>query len=1468
MRKLLIFLTVLCLLAAASSAFATEILINGGFEDGTGNQAPPWSYWGGTGGAVANPSQDANNPSPRVWSNFGNPTYVNVAAQNIYDKLWLMPGMTYHVHAQYYIPSSEVQPGITPRAGIYMTFTNGTFVRILDPRVPDNNVPPIPNADIPVTDQWYTFDFDWVCPGNPGDPPLQCSYMSFRWYGTDGNTIPVSNPGGYIDNCSFSAEYYMPTFSGYVKDAATNNGIPNATVTISTSTGVVLKTTTTNSSGYYSVAFDWPYPLPAGMPLKVDATANDYISRGPQSFTVTGTNPAIPNVLMDAPPKISGFCYTTNSEPVAGAKVTVTNGSTFTVTATTGTDGSYSVFTEVGGGVYTVSATYHNKPLDPPSRVVDTTSGSQSNVNFTYSGPVVPRPSDLLFSVDTDVLPDSGPTGPWPTVVPTGGSLTPIQTPEATILGNVKWESNVYTDYDGYRFGTSYWDDQGQHPIPCNGATIVMALKPTRNTTNVGWTSCVDIFYDRLVLGIKNNDGRVNVRRNGSLDFSTTAIPDGQETILSIVVQPDGSYVVWANGAQMMTRDSTPEGFTSMVPGVTGGGINGFGTYINVGRNNPDGWTTFNGYIGDVYVYKVALTNEERTQLESLVAEKFIGPTISGTCYKQTIYGNEPLPGAVVTVTNGSTFTKTATTGPDGTYTVFTEPGGGVYTVSATYDGKPLSPDSYQVDTTTGPQSGIDFALEFRVVNVYLEDSAHNPMDGYVFLASPDKALVEQTSLGVTFFSVPPGEYNLYVDITGYKPQGADPIHVDARTSDQDITVTMIPDSSYTLKLIDLDASGLTEGTPITSWANTGIIGGSFQIWNPSPALPVEVVSGKKSVTLGTNPMKLADSAGNIIPAPPTMSGNDDWSVVYWVYNPVVNNDEWVLAWGHRDTENKCAAVGYGTNGGYGAFGGWGAGDVGFGATPPAGVWHYIVQTYNGSNFRIYVDGELDQDTTRNLNIWQGDPIYLGAQILTAWPDASKPDGPWQDMNTMFSGSLAKLQVYAEALSEAQVKALTPPDYAMRIQDAKKLNDGESVTLYNKPVTIAPSTSTGHTDYFYIEERDRTAGIKVKADPNMLTNAGDGLTVVVSGTMATDPVTNERYINVAAPPIFGGEYWVKPLLVNTKSVQEDPKLVGMLVSVGGTIDSIASDGKSFTIKDGYAKDGSEFKTTVRVEGASKISQFAPGNFIRLEGVVSKKTADESQIIYRDIKTNNWFCGFELDEGYMALRGLLQAGQRWYDAGWSPLLGGSGRTMDDDVSISNERAAGGSQSLKFYHPDVKDNPVWWLDILGVWHPLPVAYQKMDWCTLEFKLYVAPEQPDPLDPNRTLPGCAFNQFYFAANDPNFGIVSDWARNNINTGPDPNWHASVQHPNAPDYADDPGVPLISGAWNTIKVHEDYVNHKRTITVNGVSEIFDLDPAIDRHPDYFMIWYGTGYPYVFTAGISQPFYVDNLSYSWAYSP
>lgn len=225
----------------------------------------------------------------------------------------------------------------------------------------------------------------------------------------------------------------------------------------------------------------------------------------------------------------------------------------------------------------------------------------------------IPRTGDLLVAARANSLPAAGGTGVWPTLFPEGGTLTPISTPRTVTIADRKFSRNQYLDGDGFNF-ESY-----SKPIPCNGASIVVVARPMRSGAASGWFSIVDVFYDRLVLGIRNDTGRICVRRNGSVDVSEVAIPDGQTTLLSLIVQPDGSYKVFANGVEVMANSATSP-MTLLVPGVAGS----YATSITVGRNAPDAWTTFNGDIGDVFVYKTALLDDERQHLEAFIANSLV----------------------------------------------------------------------------------------------------------------------------------------------------------------------------------------------------------------------------------------------------------------------------------------------------------------------------------------------------------------------------------------------------------------------------------------------------------------------------------------------------------------------------------------------------------------------------------------------------------------------------------------------------------------------------------------------------------------------------------------------------------------------------------------------------------------------------------------------------------------------------
>ncbi len=264
----------------------------------------------------------------------------------------------------------------------------------------------------------------------------------------------------------------------------------------------------------------------------------------------------------------------------------------------------------------------------------------------------------LLFSLDHNDLPDSGMITEWGDMTamlttqntePDGtGSWDTVVGPSVEIIDGVKWSRNTYQDagpfyedppesgiwfpsnadtqqFDGYRHDTY---QNVTDPIPINGATIVTATSPIRTDQPTPWSSIVDVFYSALVLGVRNDDGRIIVKianDGGGPDNPThvgpieNAIPE-ERGVLSLSVSNTGAYEVYWRGEStpeptlMMSGQADLNGtdFDELVPNLHGI----FAHAINIGRNNPDGWTAFNGLIGDTYVYGEQLSTAEREALE------------------------------------------------------------------------------------------------------------------------------------------------------------------------------------------------------------------------------------------------------------------------------------------------------------------------------------------------------------------------------------------------------------------------------------------------------------------------------------------------------------------------------------------------------------------------------------------------------------------------------------------------------------------------------------------------------------------------------------------------------------------------------------------------------------------------------------------------------------------------------------
>jgi hypothetical protein len=207
--------------------------------------------------------------------------------------------------------------------------------------------------------------------------------------------------------------------------------------------------------------------------------------------------------------------------------------------------------------------------------------------------------------------------------------------------------------------------------------------------------------------------------------------------------------------------------------------------------------------------------------------------------------------------------------------------------------------------------------------------------------------------------------------------------------------------------LVDLNANGLSLGT-LTTWTNTGTLGGSFGNQGTTPT--VETVNGIKAVTFDGSTDKLMSS----FTAPSAITSNHAYTVAVWVYNPSIADEECLVNWAHRGgPEGTCAQLNYGSNASYGAVTHWNTPDMGFdGGIPTTAVWHHIAVTFDGATEKVYVDGILNATEAKTLNMYTGDPIYLGYAF---------GDGNYK----WFSGSMASVKMYNYTLTAEEIITLS-----------------------------------------------------------------------------------------------------------------------------------------------------------------------------------------------------------------------------------------------------------------------------------------------------------------------------------------------------------------------------------------------------------------------------------------------------------
>ena len=198
-----------------------------------------------------------------------------------------------------------------------------------------------------------------------------------------------------------------------------------------------------------------------------------------------------------------------------------------------------------------------------------------------------------------------------------------------------------------------------------------------------------------------------------------------------------------------------------------------------------------------------------------------------------------------------------------------------------------------------------------------------------------------------------------------------------------------------------------------------------------------------------------------------------------------------------------------------------------------------------------------------DLNAWQ----TLSLPITTTASTASVEIGPYAYLLDNFNGDLA------HAIFD-DLEFTGPGGPSMTITDVKKQLDETSATVSGKVVTAS------FPGYFYIEEQDRSSGIKVegKANPAELVDVSGNITTT-DGERVIDHATVVRRAFGTIPLSLG---------MSSSAAAGGVSPVGLYVVMWGRVD--ATGGSPFTLSDGGA--------SLKVYGAATAN-----DYVRVEGAL-------------------------------------------------------------------------------------------------------------------------------------------------------------------------------------------------------------------------------------------------------------------------
>jgi hypothetical protein len=262
----------------------------------------------------------------------------------------------------------------------------------------------------------------------------------------------------------------------------------------------------------------------------------------------------------------------------------------------------------------------------------------------------------------------------------------------------------------------------------------------------------------------------------------------------------------------------------------------------------------------------------------------------------------------------------------------------------------------------------------------------------------------------------------------------ADSLEVLYGSNPNDVAST--PNTTTPIPLVNLDATALPAGT-LTNWHSSNTLAYAFSA--PGTGI-VETVSGTKGVTFDGDDYYTGPGM------PLYLAGNTNWSVEAWIFNPVVGNEETVLAWGRRggNPDGSNASFIHGNNNVFGAVGLWASADVAWGtnanhiaSNTVAGAWTFVAYTHDPANslVSLFKDGVLvhsefatnAQGAPLNTHLYDPsdpnnlapNPVPIGRALpfrVGAQNDAGgNVSGPFPTM------TIAKARIYSHTLTAQQI---------------------------------------------------------------------------------------------------------------------------------------------------------------------------------------------------------------------------------------------------------------------------------------------------------------------------------------------------------------------------------------------------------------------------------------------------------------